>query len=93
MIDWIVNVHPYLASFIFLVLWCSLGYVESRLISPGFACVTWFVALIAVTLALLRITELGLLRWFLAVLVLSVGTTWIFRFYRAHKQNYVASRP
>ncbi len=68
MIDWIVNVHPYLAS-------------------------TWFVALIAVTLALLRITELGLLRWFLAVLVLSVGTTWIFRFYRAHKQNYVASRP
>jgi hypothetical protein len=91
MVDWIINVHSYLSSCLFLALWCSIGYLESRLISPGFACATWAVALIAVSLALVQRTELGPFRWLLAVLVLSGGSALIFRYYRSHKQTHAAS--
>ena len=75
MIDWIVNVHPYLASIIFLVLWCSMGYAEVRLVSPLMGYITWIFATIATSLAVLRIRGLIPPSWFLAMLILAGGST------------------
>jgi hypothetical protein len=57
-IDWIVNVHLDLAYAIFLVLWCSMGYAEVRLVSPFIGSTTWMFATIATSLAVLRMRGL-----------------------------------
>ena len=86
MLDWIVKVHPYLASFIFLVLWCSIGYLEGRFISPVFACVTWALAIIASVLALVEMPGLGPLGWVFAIPILLAGGVGIVYYYkRTHR--------
>jgi hypothetical protein len=85
MLNWIVNLHPYLAALIFLALWWTFGYVQNRFISAGFACITWLLSVIAITLALVRKHELGSFRWLLALVVFAGGSAWIFRFYSKHR--------
>jgi hypothetical protein len=82
MLDWIIKVHPYLASLGFLVLWCSLGYLQGRFISPVFACVTWSLAILASVLALIEMPSLGPLGWILAIPILLGGSTWLIYYYR-----------
>ena len=82
MIDWIVNVHPYLAYIIFLLLWCAIGYLEVRFVSPLMGCGTWLFATVATSLAVFRIPGLILPGWLLGLLILTGGSTtvlWIYR--------------
>jgi hypothetical protein len=84
-IDWIVVVHPYAASLLLLLVLFSIGYLESRVISPGAACFTWLWIVIGASAALARMSAMGPLRWVLAVLSLVFGSSWILHYYRRHK--------
>jgi len=85
--DWIVKAHPYLASFIFLAVWCSIGYLEGRFISPVFACVTWSVAILASVIALIEMPGMGSLGWILAIPILLGGIGLIVRYYSRHSSQ------
>jgi hypothetical protein len=87
-IDWVVNVHPYLASIIFLVLWCSLGYLEVRFVSPLMGYITWIFATIAASLAVLRIRGLILPSWFLAMSILVGGSASVIYYYRCQTRKH-----
>lgn len=87
MLDWIVKVHPYLVSCIFLVLWCASGYLEGRFISPAFACVTCSLAILASILALVNMTGLGLVVWVFAIPILLGGGAWIIYYYSRYVRN------
>jgi len=84
MLHWVINSHPYLASFAFLVLWCAMGYLQGRFISRVFACLTWSVAVLASALAVAEKSDLGPLGWALAIAVLLAGTAWIIYYYNFH---------
>lgn len=87
MFDWVVRAHPYLASITFLVLWCAIGYLEGRFISPVFACVAWSLAILGATLAVVEVSGLGPLRWGLAIAILLGGAAWMIYYYDSHVRN------
>lgn len=82
MIDWMANAHPYLGYVLVLIVWCLMGYLEVRLVSPLLGYITWLFAIFATSLAVLRIRGLILPGWFLALLVLIVGNSCVVLYYR-----------
>src|SRR3954462_8169919 len=91
MLDSFINLHPYLASFVFLVLWCLIGYFEGRFISRVFACVTWSITIVASVLALTRLPGLGLVRFAVGIAIIALGTAWI-AYYCKHGVSTTSDR-
>src|SRR4029077_18529449 len=86
-INWIVEGHPYIASILLVLVLFSIGYLESRAISPGSACFTWIWIVIGVSAAAARVSAIGRLRWVLAALILISGSSWVLHYYRRHNRG------
>jgi hypothetical protein len=87
LVNWIVEMHPYTASLLLLLILFSIGYVESRVLSIGSACFTWLWIVIGASAALARVSAMGPLRWVLAALSLVCGSSWILHYYRRHRAS------
>jgi len=84
MLHWVIRAHPYLASFALLVVWCAIGFLQARFISRAFASVTWSIAILASAVAVAEQSDLGPLRWGLAIAIVLGGTARIVYYYNLH---------
>jgi hypothetical protein len=84
MLKSIIFAHPYLASFVFLVLWCAFGYLEAKVLSRDFACVTWALATIGSAWAVADKCGLGIGGWLLGIAILIAGAGWIAYYWTVH---------
>lgn len=88
MLNETIAAHPYLAAFLLLTVWCAIGYLEGRFLSPMMACVTWALAILASALAVIRMDNLRPLGWIMAIAIVSGGTASIIYYYKFHAARH-----